>query len=268
MLNHLGTLETVFLYSILKLSFHGIDLVFYIDLEPVGFLSDRVVHFETSFGDDLVTDLPYCLVSSFLHYKDQLLIKTLFHLLQTCLQFRCTDLIKPLILFLHIEFFNHLLKADKHIFITVDLFLKLLLAGLRLFDLQVERLNVALNLLDALDYFFFKYSLPALYGTVVTTNDASGFRMKLRGLALVLILSKSTSDLAFIHHGAAGGPQVIQLKVFRVTRDVFLDIIVLLQARRNIFQGIVHESTEAVKTGVSAGITLCLLFGYPGLYNC
>ena len=195
--NHLRTLKTVFLCSILKLPLHGVDLVFYIDLEPIGFLGDRVVHFEASFRNDLVTDLPYRLVSSFLHNMDQLLIKTLLHLLQTSLQFRCSDLLEPLILLLRIEFFNHLLKTDKHIFVTVNFFFKLLLASLSLFDLQMERFNVALNLLDTLDDLLFKYFLPALYSIMVTASDtisfSSNFCIKLRGLTLVLGFGKGTS---------------------------------------------------------------------------
>ena len=176
LLNHLRTLQTVFLCSILQLSLHGVDLVFYVDLQSVGLFSDRVVHFEASFRNDLIADLLYRLVSGFLHYKDKLFVKTLLHLLQASFYFRCANLLEPLILLLPIELFNHLLKADKHIFITVDLFFKLLLAGLSLFDLQVKRFTVALDLLDALDYLFFKYSLAALYSTVVTTtNDTANF---------------------------------------------------------------------------------------------
>ena len=61
---------------------------------------------------------------------------------------------------------------------------------------------------------------------------------------------------------------MIQLKIVLVTHDVLLDIVVLLQACWYFFQGIVHEGTEAVKTGISACITLGLLFSYTGLYNC
>ena len=61
---------------------------------------------------------------------------------------------------------------------------------------------------------------------------------------------------------------MIQLKIFRVTNDVLLDIIVLRKACRDLFQGVIHEGTEAVETGVSARITLGLLFSYTGLHNC
>ena len=206
LLNHLRALQTVFLCSILELPLHGVNLVFYVDLEPVCFLSDRVVHLEACLGNDLVTDLPYSLVSSFLNYKDQLLIKSLLHLLQTSFQFRCRHMLISPTLHILIQLFNHLLKADEHIFITIDLFFELLLAGLSLFNLQVERFYIALNLLDALDYLLFKYFLTMLYGAVVvTTSDlpSSHLCIKLHRLTFVLSLRESTSAYAFIHHSAA-----------------------------------------------------------------
>ena len=49
--------------------------------------------------------------------------------------------------------FNLLLQANEHIFITVDFFFKFLLASLSFLNLQMKRLDIPLDLLDALDYF-------------------------------------------------------------------------------------------------------------------
>ena len=149
-----------------------------------------------------------------------------------------------LILVLHTLLLYHLLEAEKYIFVAVNLFFELLLAGLSLFNLQVERFHVALNLLDALDYLLFKYFLTMFYDAAVvtaTTSDTTGsptFRIKLDRLTLVLGLSVGTAAQAFrcrSIYGAVGGPQVIQLQISRVTHVVLLHVIVGLQAGRQIF---------------------------------
>ena len=149
-----------------------------------------------------------------------------------------------LILIPHILLLYHLLKAEKYIFVAVNLFFEFLLAGLSLFNLQVERFHVALNLLDALDDLFFKYFLTMFYYAAVvaaTTSDTTHsptLRIKFYRLALVLGLSVGTAAQAFRCHSiysTVGGPQVIQLQISRVTHVVFLHVIVRLQSGRKIF---------------------------------
>ena len=49
-----------------------------------------------------------------------------------------------------------LLEADEDVLVTLNLVLQLLMASLRLLDLQVQRLDISLNLLYPLDYLLLK----------------------------------------------------------------------------------------------------------------
>ena len=137
------------------------------------------------------------LVGSLLHDQDQFLVITQLKVLHAALQLAHRDLLQSVILILLVLELLTLLEANKNVFVALDLLLQLLMASLRLLDLQVQRLDVALYLLDALDDLLLKDLLPV--GHIVGRALVGAMMLVVRGTCIShMVVGKSRFQIGHL----------------------------------------------------------------------
>lgn len=166
-------------------------------LEPVGLLRDGVVHLHPGIGDDLVSHLLESLLCGLLYDSDELLGVVIFGLFQAGLEFGARHISELVRIVLLVSELDGLLQADQDILVAVKLLFELLLASLGLLDLQMERFDIALDLLDPLDDLLFEDFLAPLEITgiffaafVAATSIQTGASLQVYCCALDLRLGE------------------------------------------------------------------------------
>ena len=137
------------------------------------------------------------LVGSLLHDQDQLLVISQLKVLHAALKLAHRDLLQSVILILFVLKLLTLLEADEDVLVAFYLFLQLLMASLRLLDLQVQRLDVALYLLDTLDDLLFKDLLPVCH--IVGRAFVSAMMLVVRGTCIShMVVGKSRFQIGHL----------------------------------------------------------------------